>query len=83
MIVGQVSAVEYDSKTTRTPSHEIGHNFGLEHTEKGSDNLMSPGGTSTRLTEKQRKQMFAMFTGLKDGSMHFGQRVAQKMVKRF
>ena len=39
--------------------------------------------TSTALTDKQRKQIFSAFAGLKDGSMHFGARNAQKEAKNF
>jgi len=34
-------------------AHEIGHNLGLNHTATGGDNLMSPQGTSERLTQTQ------------------------------
>jgi hypothetical protein len=33
--------------------HEIGHNLGLSHTAERGDNLMSPKGTSERLTTQQ------------------------------
>ena len=81
-IGGQTAAVEYGSKNTNTPSHEIGHNFGLEHVE-GSSNLMNPSGESYVTSEKQRKQIFSALAGIKDGTMHFGGRNAQEGAKNF
>jgi hypothetical protein len=39
-------------------AHEIGHNLGLNHTATGGDNLMSPQGTSERLTQTQISTAF-------------------------
>jgi hypothetical protein len=40
-------------------AHEIGHNLGLNHTATGGDNLMSPQGTSERLTPTQISTVFS------------------------
>lgn len=45
-------------------AHEIGHNLGLNHAADGGDNLMSPGGTSSRLTPAQRTTVFTNSGGV-------------------
>ena len=39
-------------------AHEIGHNLGLAHTTSGGNNLMSPSGSSGRLTAAQKTTVF-------------------------
>jgi Dockerin type I domain/Metallo-peptidase family M12B Reprolysin-like len=40
-------------------AHEIGHNLGLDHAATGGDNLMSPQGSSERLTQSQINTVFS------------------------
>ncbi len=47
-------------------AHEIGHNLGLSHEANGGDNLMSPSGTSAKLTTVQTTTVLTDDTG-KDG----------------
>jgi RHS repeat-associated protein len=83
VIGGQTMAIEEKSKNnTALVNHEQGHNFGLEH-DSGQQNLMNEIPTSNKLSDKQRKQVFSALAGIKDGTMHFGGRNAQKEAKNF
>lgn len=80
---GQTAAVENKHMgNKKTVQHEMGHNFGLEHVD-APGNLMKQGKSSSNLTERQRKQIFSAFTGMKDGRHHMGARDAQKEAKAF
>lgn len=57
--------------------------MGLEHVDGSGTNLMNEAPTTNKLTEKQRKQMFSVFGGMKDGTSHMGGRNAQKEAKNF
>ena len=81
-MAGQVAAIEHSSMSKNTlVKHEMGHNFGLEHTEGA--NLLNPTPTTTNMTEKQRKQIFSAFTGLKDGTHHMGGKNARQETQKF
>jgi hypothetical protein len=83
-ISGSVAAVENDYMGNKNiVNHEEGHNFGLEHVEGSGTNLMNPLVSTNTLTTSQRKQLFAVFGGIKDGQMHFGARATRKDAKAF
>ncbi len=48
---------------SRVIAHEIGHNLGLDHVANGMENLMSPSGTTGRLTETQIQTVFTNNAG--------------------
>ena len=45
-------------------AHEIGHNLGLDHTDSGIANLMSPNGTSNQITQDQIDKIFTNDFGI-------------------